>query len=278
MLGGRRMMGGIAASVHRLSVRTSADAVIQVVLKRFNNPLWDDDWAGIVRNEAAALAGVEASGVPAPELLGSCADGSDTDGVPSLLMARAPGRVWLTASDLDAWVAQMAAVLPRIHQARADVPSHRSDILEHFALASSTRRPDLWAEARRVLAEGPPPSEATFVHGDFQHFNLLWSRGRLSSVIDWSFARVGSPDIDVGHCRLNLGVLFSAELAERFRLAYEAEAGRGVDPWWDIHELLAYGSSWGEFIPLQVAGRRPVDTRGMTARVEELLAGALDRL
>ena len=85
-------------------------------------------------------------------------------------------------------------------------------------------------------------------------------------------------DVDVGHCRLNLAVLFSAEVAERFRLMYEAEAGRQVEPWWDVHQLLAYGDDWPAFIPLQVAGRAPLDVPGMTGRVEKLLADGLARL
>lgn len=86
------------------------------------------------------------------------------------------------------------------------------------------------------------------------------------------------PDVDVGHCRLNLAALYSAEVAERFRQVYESEAGRRVEPWWDIHQLLAYYDGWQEFIPVQVAGRAQVDVRGMTGRVEELLAIALARL
>jgi hypothetical protein len=47
----------------------------------------------------------------------------------------------------------------------------------------------------------------------------------------------GPPDLDVGHCRLNLAVLFGADRAEKFRLAYDAEADRAVDPWGDLHAL-----------------------------------------
>jgi hypothetical protein len=96
--------------------------------------------------------------------------------------------------------------------------------------------------------------------------------------VDWSAACVAPPDIDVGHCRLNLAVLHSAEAAEQFRQAYEAETGRGVEPWWDIDRLLSYSDSWQDFIPVQVAGQVQVDVRGMTGRVEELLAIALARL
>lgn len=46
-------------------------------------------------------------------------------------------------------------------------------------------------------------------------------------------------DIAVGHRRLNLTLLFSANVADRFRQIYEAEAGRKVDAQWDVHSLLA---------------------------------------
>src|SRR5205807_889327 len=68
------------------------------------------------------------------------------------------------------------------------------------------------------------------------------------------------------------------ELAERFRRVYESEAGRQIEPWWDIHQLLAYNDSWRTFIPVQVAGRAPVDVREMTGRVEKLLVMALARV
>jgi aminoglycoside phosphotransferase (APT) family kinase protein len=113
-------------------------------------------------------------------------------------------------------------------------------------------------------------------HGDYQHFNLLWSRERLTGIVDWSGIWLGPPEVDVCHCRLNLAVLYSAEVAEEFRAIYEAEAGRAVDPWHDVHRLGVYGKEWPRFIPIQVHGRAPV-RRGMTARVEDLLRRALNR-
>jgi hypothetical protein len=77
---------------------------------------------------------------------------------------------------------------------------------------------------------------------------------------------------------LNLTVLFSAELAEQFRRAYEREAGRAVDPRWDITSLLSFSESWHSGIPRQVAGRTTVDQVGMNGRVEDLLAAAVARL
>ena len=275
--GGRRMLGGITSSVHRLSLRLPDGTSTQVVLKRFTDPDWGDAQA-IVQNEATALAAVEATGVPAPRLLGASPDGADTEGVPSLLMTRARGHVWLTPHDLDAWIRQLATVLPSIHAGAADVWTRPPRDLDTLTVPASARQPDVWTAAKSLIATEGPSGAVVFVHGDYQHFNVLWSRGRLSALVDWSSSRIAPPDLDVGHCRLNLAVLYSAQVAERFRHAYESEAGRRVEPWWDVHQLLAYDDSWQDFIPVQVAGRAPVDVRGMTGRVEELLAMALARL
>jgi aminoglycoside phosphotransferase (APT) family kinase protein len=90
---------------------------------------------------------------------------------------------------------------------------------------------------RNVLLENGESRDSCFIHRDFQHFNFLWTRRRLTGVVDWGAASIGPPGVDLGHCRLNLAVLFSADWAEQLRLAYEAETGRSVDPWWDLHAL-----------------------------------------
>ena len=76
---------------------------------------------------------------------------------------------------------------------------------------------------------------------------MLWSRGRLTGLVDWGFAGPGHPDADVAHCRLNLAVHFSTDVAERFRAPYEAEGGRRVEPWWDLRGLTSYGQDWRKF-------------------------------
>jgi aminoglycoside phosphotransferase (APT) family kinase protein len=271
------MCGGITSSVHRLSVRLPDGSAMQVVLKRFTDPSWDDGPA-LVENEAAALAAVEATTVPAPRLLGWSPGEADTDGAPSLLMSRAPGHVWLTPHDMDAWIRQLATVLPSLHTGTADLFMRQPRDRDGITVPASARRPDVWIAAKRLIGTEPPPGDTVFAHGDYQHFNLLWSRGHLSALVDWSLSCLAPPDLDVGHCRLNLAVLYSADIAEGFRHAYESEAGRRVEPWWDVHQLLAYNDTWQEFIPVQVAGRAAVDVRGMTGRVEALLAMALARL
>ena len=138
-------------------------------------------------------------------------------------------------------------------------------------------RADVWRAAIALLDEDRPPSRTCFVHRDYQPFNILWSRERLTGVVDWIEAGLGPPEVDVGHCRLNLTLLFSASVADRFREMYEAESGHEVDAWWDVHALLSYSPSWKEFLPIQIYGRAPFDAGGMTGRMEEVLTGALRR-
>jgi aminoglycoside phosphotransferase (APT) family kinase protein len=167
----------------------------------------------------------------------------------------------------------------RIHDAAIAAPAYDRWVDPwRLAVPATASRAGLWRTLARVLREQESSYEPCFIHRDFQHFNLLWSRGRLTGIVDWGSAASGPPDIDAGHCRLNLAVLFSADWAERFRLAYEARTARRIDPWWDLNALASYNDSWPQFIPVQVNGRAQVDVAGMTARVEELLKATLRRL
>ncbi len=265
----RRLTGGIVAAVHRVTAGTQV-----VVLRQYEGPARD-----LVEREARVLAAARAAGLPAPELLAASPDGEDAGGHPSLLMTRLPGRVHLAPLDADRWVQQIAVTAARIHDASIVAPPFESWIdPARLTVPASATRPGLWRTLRDVLVQPPAAAPVCFIHRDFQHFNFLWTRERLTGVVDWGSASTGPPDVDIGHCRLNLTVLFSPDRAERLRLAYEAETGRRLSPWWDLHALASYGDDWPRFIPFQVHGRAPIDTAGMTARVEDLVAATLRRL
>ncbi len=236
--------------------------------------------ARFVRREHAALEQLAGSGIPAPELLGSDPDGAGSDGHPALLMSRVPGRVHLDPTDPDAWLTQMALAAAAIHDLDAPAEPYTPWMTpDQWSVPERATDRSLWLEAHDILRQQPPEAEPVFLHRDFQHFNLLWSRGRLTGVVDWTFASIGPREVDVGHCRLNLAVLHGADWAERFRHAYEVETGTSLHPWWDLHaSAAAYSDHWPDFIPVQVSGRVPVDVQGMTGRVEDLIAGIMGRL
>jgi aminoglycoside phosphotransferase (APT) family kinase protein len=213
-------------------------------------------------------------------------------------MTRLPGRLDVAPADPEGWLRQMAAMAVRIHhlqlaagpfEARIDAAAFttngwtqrtRSLIPTSSGtpvIPASATRPAVWETAFGILRQQAPEPETCFIHRDFQHFNLLWQRGQLTGVVDWTRSCIGPADFDVGHCRLNVAVLFGADWAERLRQAYETEADRAVDPWWDLYAVTAYSDEWRQFIPV-MAGRAPVDTAGMTSRVEDLLEATLRRL
>jgi aminoglycoside phosphotransferase (APT) family kinase protein len=284
----RRMTGGIGSVVHRLTTDHGSYRDV-LVLRQYEHAAsaraegfaqaGEAGGAALVRHEAAILRAVHGAGLPAPEPIAADPDGRESDGHPAILMTRLPGRLDVTPADPEGWLRQIAAMAVRIHdvQVAAGPFEERIDAAAPVIPASATC-PAVWEAAFGILRQQAPEPATCFIHRDFQFFNLLWRRGRLTGVVDWTGSCTGPADFDTGHCRLNLAVMFGADWAERLRLAYEAEAGRAIDPWWDLYAITAYSDEWRRFIPVQVAGRTPVDTAGMTSRVEDLLEATLGRL
>jgi len=270
------MTGGSMSAVHRLTVERSCCRLF-VVLRQYEHAA--AKYRSRVEREVSVLPCAISAGLPAPQLIAFSSRGEDVDGRPSVLMTRLHGHLDLVPEDPDTWLRQTAAMAARIH----NTPIKAKTFLKwinprRLTVPASALRPELWQTAFKVLQEQQSRRPSCFIHRDFQHFNLLWARGRLTGVVDWAVASSGPPEIDVGHCRLNLAVLHGSDWAEHFRLAYEAETGRITDPWWDLYALASYSDAWRRTIKIHVARRAPVDTVGMTTRVEELLDSTLRRL
>ena len=269
----RRLTGGLTSHVHQVTISRRGRRASYVLR-------WWGERATYapraVADETAILTALAASDVPVPRLIAATTDVAH--GGPAVLMTRVPGRVYLMPRDCEHWLAQMAHMLARIHALAVAAPPFEP-WLDTGALAppADATRPEIWRAAIALVREPAPAVPACFIHRDYQHFNLLWTRERLTGVVDWAGACTGPPALDVGHCRLNLALLFSVEVAERFRDTYEAAAGRTVHPWWDVHALLSYGPEWKQFLPLQIDRRAPLDPAGMASRVEDLLERALRR-
>jgi aminoglycoside phosphotransferase (APT) family kinase protein len=215
-----------------------------------------------IEHEAAVLTALAACALPTPCLVATDPSGEHA-GAPALLMTRLPGRMLLTPKDPANWAQQIAAALPSIHALSSDIDWNMNlrDV-ERLETPRWARDPTVWREALAVSERAAPDYEPCFVHGDFQHFNLVWSGQQLSGVVDWTFSGFSMPERDVGHCRLNFAILWGADAAEDFRLRYESVAGRATDPYWDLQ-----------------AGRRlRVDTAGINGRVEDLVATILKRM
>jgi aminoglycoside phosphotransferase (APT) family kinase protein len=273
----KRLTGGLTSIVHGLTVERNGRREEYVLRWWVPDTDWEQWIARAVPLETAVLTKLEGSDIPAPRVIGSITD--PALGGPAVLMTRLPGKVHLMPRDRERWLRQMAQMLARIHALALDGKPFESWLdRSQLSPPPDAIRADVWKEAIAQVAEERAPKRTCFVHRDYQHFNVLWSRERLTGVVDWSEACRGPAEADVGHCRLNLTILFSAGVADRFRAIYEAESGHRVDAWWDLHALLSYGPSWKQFLPIQIDGRAPLDVQGMTGRMEDVLEGALRRL
>lgn len=264
------LLGGITADMDRVSVN-SPTGLTHVVLRRW--PV-EDGAMDLVRREAFALAAVNGCGVPAPQLLAVDEDGAET-GVQCTLTTALAGQPDLSPQDMRSWLVQLATAQVAIHAVPVHPPTrwdgwYRDDRPLDWLADRGLR------DAAGQAAEGPLVREKVLVHGDYQHFNVLWSKGQLSGVVDWPNAATGNRGSDVGHCRLNLAVLFNARAAENYLSTYERTAGAPVDRRADLQALLSFDLDWQRFIPLQVAGRAPLDVPGMSGRVAATIRSALD--
>lgn len=267
------LRGGITAQMDRVSLDLPSGPV-DTVLRRW--PAEEEEADALVAREAAGLAAARECGVPVPRLIALDPNGTET-GVPCTLTSALPGTPDLAPADAHSWLEQLAAAQVAIHGADT-FPEVRWDGWY------DAERPLDWladaglARAAREAATGPLATERVLVHGDYQHFNVLWDAGRLSGVVDWPNAATGNRGSDVGHCRLNLAVLFDAATAAQYLAAYERLAGQRVDRRADLRGLLCFSPDWQRFIPHQVGGRAPLDVPGMPGRVAAAVRAAVDGL
>jgi aminoglycoside phosphotransferase (APT) family kinase protein len=280
-----RLTGGMTSVMHALTVHGHDR---RVVLRQWipeHPPAEDaDDPTLAVAREAAVLTALDDCGLPVPRLLAADETGAHA-GYPSVLMTHLSGGINLTPRDVGAWTAHLAQMLVRIHALRPSVSLPPFDSwlqMEDFDVPRWSPRPDVWRAAIGIANQPPPVLEQQpVVHHDYQPFNVLWSASgdRISGLVDWVWASQGPADEDVTHCRLNLCLLTTPDIAEDFRRRYEAESGRVLDPWWDVASLVDYLGGWSASGLQQQAGSRlRVDAVGINDRVDALLASVMKRL
>ena len=281
VVGHRRLTGGVNSAVHRLTVERQGTRTF-VVLRQY--PRGEVALQTALEKEIANLGVVAGSGLPVPDVLAADVAGVETEGAPSLLMTQLPGHIHLDPAEHRSWLERIAAFAAHLHSfdlpAPAFEPWRDSWIapLGHFDVPTGAQDPAVWRAAFAAMEEPPPDDGAVFLHCDYLPVNLLWSRGEITGLTDWNSIHRGSRAIDVGQCRRYVASLYSPEWAEQLSSLYESIAGAALDPWWDLYTLLHHDDEGPSSIRRQVAGRRPVDVAGMTARVEVAVARALQRL
>lgn len=234
----RRLRGGLATATH-LVVLSTPSGLLRVVVKRY---LPGD---GTAPSEWAKLRFAHGLAVGAPRPLAVDPTGA-WFGAPALAMAALPGRASVAPRDVPAFVGEIARTLALIHAARASGAPAVMRGSPPWRPPSGLGKSTKVERALRIAGEGAPVSRERVVsHGDFHPGNLLWSRGRISGVVDWSNARLAPRAWDVAYCRADLAVLLGGDAPQLFLQAY----GRDV-PHLPVHDLmcglgaLAWGRYW----------------------------------
>jgi len=235
----RRLRGGSSTAVHAIEIDDRRGRRHRLVLRRFIRSNWK--LPRLPRREAAILELLRDSAVRAPQLV-AFDDGPSECDVRALLMTRLAGRVELAPKRMDGWLRQMAQALPAIHEVpAAQIRRYRPyyDPQERDVPAWS-KEPAAWGAVLDLARTRQPRTTPRFIHRDYHPGNMLWSRGKLSGVVDWISACAGPPQIDIAHCRVNLVRLHGLEIAGRFLAEYASATGTSVsdyDPYWDAISL-----------------------------------------
>jgi aminoglycoside phosphotransferase (APT) family kinase protein len=270
----RRLTHGGWHANHALSVVDRAGEAHRLVLRRWARPEWiveDPDFTA--EREAAALNQLSATPVPAPELVAADPDADICD-VPALLITRLPGRPPGIPADMDAFLTGLARALVAIHAAgerlRGRVPGYRT-YHDHRAATTPrwSSRPDLWERALELALTEPPLGPRCFIHRDYHPENTLWSRGRLTGVVDWTAASWGPPAVDTAHMRWNLAITYGPDTADEFLRLHRSLASESFpnQTYWDVSTVLDL-----------VCELDPNDWPSFDlARLERYLGGVLER-
>jgi aminoglycoside phosphotransferase (APT) family kinase protein len=200
---------------------------------------WLAEEPDLAVREATALRLLEGGGLPTPRALAVDPDGAAA-GAPAVLMTRLPGRIEWDPPLVERFLRALAEPLPAVHAtaipASVWVPEYRPYRLEMHRAPAWAARPDVWLRAIEALEGAPPESDHVFIHRDYHPGNVLWLGGRVTGLVDWVNASVGSPWADIGHCRVNIASELGQEAADRFLALYRSVSGRSDDyhPYWDV--------------------------------------------
>jgi aminoglycoside phosphotransferase (APT) family kinase protein len=265
--------GGTVANVDLVTVRDGTGRTFQVVLRR-----WADvaRSLGRVEREVEALRALSTQEIRAPRLMAHDETGSDA-GVRCVVMNKVSGSVVLQPTNLSEWISGLAEVQAEIHRVpptlAADTPGW-FELADDFSWISDPGLRQAGLAAAREAA-----IERVFVHGDYQQFNVVWERGKVSAVLDWTRTGTGTRGIDVGHTRLNLAALYSVEVANTYLNSYERAAGVSLDPRAELRSFLCWTPEWTRFsVPDEHLSTLRVDVNDMCVRVVEMVRSALRRL
>jgi aminoglycoside phosphotransferase (APT) family kinase protein len=241
------LLGGITTSVFRIHATDGKTYVLRV----FDNEEMLEEDPDSCQHEAAALLIAKQTGLKSPTLIHYEPDAS-VCGEALLVMQALEGSIVLKPVDRTDWLRQSAEAMAMLHRANIQDFAwnfQRYCNAEDTPVPQWTAFPENWQRAIEILKSPEPQSSRLFIHRDFHPANLLWQNGKLSGVVDWVNACMGTIGNDVGHMRVNLATLYGCNIADEFLSIYQGlQPDFRYEPYWDI---VAFGDFylWGEEAP-----------------------------
>jgi len=239
LVSAERLLGGLAAITHLITVEGERGAS-QWVLRSRLKPWPDRRPTEEIRRTVSTLALLsEHPGVlRAPTVAAHDATG-EASGEPALLMSRLPGRADVSLENAARTVEQLARAMARFHAARLVCPPEHGRYAVDFARRAEPVPAGIVApDWQRVFSrlETLNMAGAQLIHHDLHLGNVLFDGEALSGIVDWTEARTGPWQFDVGYCRVDLALLFGLDAADGFLAAYESERGERMSerPLWDL--------------------------------------------
>lgn len=228
--------------------------------------------------------------IPSPTPLALDQDG-EWFGSPSIAMEVLPGRPDLKPVDVHQYVEDVVRALTVIH---ATPITNATGALRRPHSTQGWTTPDRVPDGLIVRETAERMLEAIGVrlssaatggtvlnHGDFHPGNLLWRRGRLSGVVDWSYARVGIRWWEVAYMRMEVALLVGVRAADVLLDRYEAAVGEESPDQavWDLVCLYnAHRAAQQWLVAYREQGRRDLTLATIRRRLTYLARRALSCL
>lgn len=236
-----RLKGSTSSVLHHISLQVG-EMVKEVVVRQFDNRQWLEEEPDLAIHEAGSLGLANKLKVPAPEIIAYDTHGNDC-GVPAVLMTMLEGTVELMPNNRIEWVNGLAEALVKVHAVNAgDFPwiYFTYNNVSQLEIPTWSSVPQAWEKVIGIVQGPRPKVDECFIHRDYHPANVLWKDGEVSGVVDWVNACRGPAGIDIGHCRLNIALLYDVATADNFLEAYQEHAGEPFiyDPYWDLLSLI----------------------------------------
>ena len=214
-----RLVGGGSADAYDVTLDRAPGRVVVKVFR---------DGDGTASLEWSRLELAQRVTMPVPEPIAADLE-STWFGRPAIVMSWLTGRPDVAPKDVDSWIGSLARALTELHQTALD---GAEGALTRPPLAETWRPPagqhdTLTSQAVNAVMTHLPSltSEHVFTHGDFNPSNVLWHRGRISGVVDWSAARLAARWSELAYCRGAVCLLLGPDVADLLADAYSDLVG-----------------------------------------------------